>query len=357
MRKLLMVLMLMAAMLSGCAAPDGDGHDGGSAATPVPTATPVPVECAEGSYILLEDGTAMITYVMLEDCSWTVPAQMDGHPVTGLGDLAVEHRCPDPNCFGVDVFIPDAVTRFSGKSFWNINLVTVSADHPTLALIDHVLYSKPDKTLLCCPEVLPTGASFQDLVVPHGIRTIGAYSCRPVGSVQIPDTVTSIGEGAFAGSGLTSVVIPDSVTSLGVPGVSHTDEGARMNSVTLGGGAEMAEMAAREKGVFSNNRSLTSVTLGSGLKEIPEKTFFRCCSLPSIAIPEGVTSIGEYAFADCSSLSSVVLPASIADIADNAFEGCPAVTFTVARNSYAAQWCKSKNYTYTYTDANDWLLD
>lgn len=358
MKKLLIVLMLMAAMLSSCAAPDGDGHDGGSAATPVPTATPVPVECAEGSYILLEDGTAMITYAVAEECgSWTVPAQMDGHPVTGLGDLAVEHRCPDPNCFGVDVFIPDAVTRFSGKSFWNINLVTVSADHPTLALIDHVLYSKGDKTLLHCPVVLPTGAFFQDLVVPHGIRTIGAYSCCSVESVQIPDTVTSIGEGAFAGSSLTSVVIPDSVISLGVPGVIHTNEGARMISVTWGGGAEMAEMAAREKGVFSNNRSLTSVTLGSGLKEIPSHTFFGCYSLPSIAIPEGVTSIGEYAFADCSSLSSVVLPASVADIADNAFEGCPAVAFTVARNSYAAQWCKSKNYTYKYTDANDWLLD
>lgn len=385
MKKLLIVLMLMAAMLSSCAAPDGDGHDGGSAATPVPTATPVPVECAEGSYILLEDGTAMITYAVAEECgSWTVPAQMDGHPVTGLGDMAVHHGwlknvvvpaeyltwlddenkniarqyqyyfCGSPFCWGLDVVIPDEVTCFNGEPFDHYNLVTVSPDHPTLALIDHVLYSKADKTLLHCPVMLPTGELLRDLVIPHGIRTIGAYSCCSVESVQIPDTVTSIGEGAFAGSGLTSVVIPDSVTNLGVPGASHTNIQYRtFEEVDFPKPVETVAV----NGVFSNNRSLTSVTLGSGLKAIPANTFSGCYSLPSITIPEGVTSIGEQAFADCSSLSSVVLPASVADIADNAFERCPAVTFTVARNSYAAQWCKSKNYTYTYTDANDWLLD
>ena len=46
---------------------------------------------------------------------------------------------------------------------------------------------------------------------------ISAFSeCSGLTSVTIPDSVTSIGDGAFSGcSGLTSVTIPDSVTSIG----------------------------------------------------------------------------------------------------------------------------------------------
>ena len=71
-------------------------------------------------------------------------------------------------------------------------------------------------------------------------------------SVVIPDSVTSIGDGAFSGcSSLASVVIPDSVTSIGV------------------------------------------------------YAFLDCSSLESVVIPDSVTSIGSSAFQNCSSLESV----------------------------------------------------
>lgn len=48
--------------------------------------------------------------------------------------------------------------------------------------------------------------------------SIGASAfsdCANLTSITIPNSVISIGEGAFCGSGLTSIIIPDGVTSIG----------------------------------------------------------------------------------------------------------------------------------------------
>ena len=91
----------------------------------------------------------------------------------------------------------------------------------------------------------------------------------------IPNSVTSIGTGAFFGcSGLTSITIPNSVTSIG-------------------------EYA------FSECSGLTSVTIGKSVTSIGEYAFCACEGLISVIIPNSVTSIGEYAFGVCSSLKNI----------------------------------------------------
>ena len=115
-------------------------------------------------------------------------------------------------------------------------------------------------------------------------------------SVTIPNSVTSIGEYAFAGcSSLTSVTIPNSVTSIG-------------------------EYA------FYGCSSLTSVTIPNSVTSIGGSAFSDCSSLTSVTIPNSVTSIGEYAFAGCSSLTSVTIPNSVTSIGEYAFYGCSSLT-------------------------------
>ena len=104
--------------------------------------------------------------------------------------------------------------------------------------------------------------------------------------VTIPDSVTSVGNGAFFGcSGLTSVAIPDSVTSI--------------------------EMHA-----FQFCKGLTSVTIPNGVTSIGQDTFANCSGLTSVAIPVSVTSIGEDAFYGCSRLTTLmILPAAATGVA------------------------------------------
>ena len=217
--------------------------------------------CAEGTeratytssdyeYTLLDDGTAEITGYNGNDKNLTIPDQLDGHPVAAIGDSAFSF------CSSLtSVSIPDSVTEIGANPFSycdNLTKIIVSPDHPSLAVIDGVLFSKPDKRLICYPAG-KQGTAYQ---IPSGIQIIGEdafYECSSLTSVSIPDSVTAIGDDTFYGcSSLTSISIPDSVTAIG------------------------------------------------------DETFYRCSSLTSVSIPDSVTAIGDGAFSRCSSLTLTV---------------------------------------------------
>ncbi len=88
-------------------------------------------------------------------------------------------------------------------------------------------------------------------------------------------SVTSIGSYAFDGCGLTSVTIPNSVISIG-------------------------------NGAFYGCYHLTSITIPGSVTSIGDHAFYDCISLTSVTIPNSVTSFGDGAFGMCNSLSTIV---------------------------------------------------
>ena len=116
------------------------------------------------------------------------------------------------------------------------------------------------------------------------------------GSVNIPSSVTSIGDNAFSEcTGLTSVNIPSSVTSIG----SYA---------------------------FNGCTGLTSVNISEGVTSIGSYAFNGCTGLTSVNIPEGVTSIGSYEFNGCTGLTSVNIPSSVTSIGYDVFNECTGLT-------------------------------
>ena len=125
-------------------------------------------------------------------------------------------------------------------------------------------YSPDGKRLL-------QGADIKAYAIKEGTEVIcdNAFENCKLRQINIPDSVTSIGDGAFSYcESLEQINIPDSVTSIG-------------------------------DGAFAD-----------------------CTSLRQINIPDGVTSIGDGAFWGCKSLEQITIPSSVSAIEGNPFVGC-----------------------------------
>ena len=147
-------------------------------------------------YILLEDGTAEITGYSGDAESLTVPAEIDGHSVTGIGDGAFSW-CSNLT----EITIPDSVVKIGANPFAyceNLSVISVSPDHPTLAVIDGALFEKAEKRLVSYFGEIDR----QAYEIPQEIRIIGDYTFsgrKNLTIISIPDSVTSIGDYTFLG--------------------------------------------------------------------------------------------------------------------------------------------------------------
>ena len=152
-----------------------------------------------------------------------------------------------------------------------------------------------------------TGKDINDSDVTINATTITAVTIGP--------SVTTIGNGAFAGcSSLTSLNIPDSVTSIGIYAFFECSSLASLtipdNVTKIGNGA------------FSGCTSLASLRIGNSVTEIGSLAFGGCTSLFTLNIPDSVEIIGNSAFADCSSLASLIIGNSVEIIGNGAFRRC-----------------------------------
>ncbi|MCL2023675.1 MAG: leucine-rich repeat protein [Oscillospiraceae bacterium] len=98
--------------------------------------------------------------------------------------------------------------------------------------------------------------------------------------------------------GLMKISIPNSVTSIGI-------------------------------GAFAGQTNLKEVTLPKGLRRISDALFMHCDSLKTLTLPTSAYVIGSYAFYNCQALTSVKLPKSLDWISDSAFmnTGLKSITF------------------------------
>ena len=102
--------------------------------------------------------------------------------------------------------------------------------------------------------------------------------------------VAAIAPRAFWQSGVTEVQIPNSVTMIG-------------------------------EAAFADAEDLTDITLPLGLTAV-SRYMLAGTAVSNIVLPEGVTSIEKGAFEDCTSLRTVFLPASLQYIGEHAFGYC-----------------------------------
>lgn len=168
------------------------------------------------------------------------------------------------------------------------------------------------------PKLLFYASEFTEVVFETGskcgkIRDFGFFNMLELERIELPDTVTEIGEKAFYNcQSLEAISIPDSVTALG-------------------------------NGAFGLCEGLKSYELGKGIVAIPDECFWSCDALTEIIVPDGVVSVGDNAFA-CDSAEKIVIGKSVKEIGESAFYGMTRVSDILFNSAvgeeltYGAHW-------------------
>ncbi len=158
-------------------------------------------------------------------------------------------------------------------------------------------------------------SSLPKIALPEGITEISEklfYNCTKLTDIDLPDSLTSIPNAASSFSG--TPLYADGLSDLRYADdwVIKVNSGFNGDSITIKDGT-----VGIAKGIFSKQKTLTSITFPDTLKYIENEAFSRCSALTSVTFPESLVSIGNDAFYWCDALVSVTIKNSNCKIGDS----------------------------------------
>ena len=211
-------------------------------------------------------------------------------------------------------------------------------------------------------------------------------NCGSLETVELPNSITEIGEGAFVSSGVKGIDLKN-VQKLGKEAFAESNLEEIEIPATLTDIDLAASLPPSSRRVFSGTNSLRTLTvaqsnpvfdsrddsnaiietaedklvIGTRATVIPAsvKTIgegsFDSVNIDEITIPEGVKTIEAEAFANIGSLQKVVLPRSLETIDEEAFAGAGVNTmfgtvFWIWNDSAAAEWIFERDLPYVLMD-------
>jgi len=203
------------------------------------------------------------------------------------------------------VEIPSTVTHIGRESFGHTGLSDITIPD-TVESMDEAAFYKSEKLTAC--------------KLPSGFAKIPDWcfqGCTALSGHAIQSNIRTIGAGAFYGSGLVSMAVPDTVTSIGSSAFAAC---VSLTSLSIGSG-----VTEIPDSMCGSDVSLASVTLPGTITAIGSGAFQSCAKLTAITLPLGLKTIGAFAFND-SGLTSLDVPASVESIGQRAIEGGIPVT-------------------------------
>ena len=164
--------------------------------------------------------------------------------------------------------------------------------------------------------------------LPSSLTTIGEgafFNCKSLPYVGAPSSLKTIGDNAFQNC--------ESLSNANLSGIKTVGKGA-FNGCSKLTTANITSVTTLGDEVFSSCSSLTTVEGARSLVTIGDKAFYDCNQLAKFDWSSSITSIGKQAFCKCGKLPNITIGANVATIGEGAFSGCEsATTITINTNN------------------------
>ena len=156
-----------------------------------------------------------------------------------------------------------------------------------------------------------------ELVLPNSVTRIGDSAfeyCSGLTELTLPNSVASIGDGAFfICSGLEKITVESGNSCYDSRDNCNSIIDKKTNTLIVGCKNSIIPNSVTSigSGAFAYCSGLTELTLPNSVTSIGNCAFGGCSGLTELTLPNSITSIGDYAFAYCSDLSKITSLAEI----------------------------------------------
>lgn len=142
-------------------------------------------------------------------------------------------------------------------------------------------------------------------------------AAKNVQRIELPDTVTSIGNSAFSGSiytNLSEIILPKTISSVGNGAFYGCDKLTNFPLLD-------ANVTNWGESVYCGCAKVEKLVVPGNMKTIPANTFKNCTGLKSLVIEDGVETVSGNAFTGDDNIESVYIGSTVTNLKFSSYSG------------------------------------
>ncbi|MBQ7950589.1 MAG: leucine-rich repeat domain-containing protein [Clostridia bacterium] len=247
-----------------------------------------------------------------------------------------------------EVTIPESVVAIGDSAFFgcvSLTTIIVAEENSAYCAVENVLFDKNQTVLM---QYAP-GKQEAAYVIPETVMTIGkgAFASSAVEEITVPNRVIMIEENAFASCNALTKVYYDGFPSVwneiasaaagneallsatvscswneGTCGEQVIWQLDSAGTLTISGTGAMADYELRKAPWYSLRNNIQKVVICDGVTAVGVGAFFECSNVTDVTFGNDLESIGDRAFGSCKGITEIALPESVISVGDFAFASC-----------------------------------